>query len=191
MKRILEIEYDEYLVGTYEVAKRGMEQAFAGTGVTVRELPPQAEQGRLIGIKCKSDKTEFEKQIGFEMHEGTVGTSTLWDKYGLSNMSGKMASCDKHDLVVYYLETHPDEAEKYLQYQKTGTPKHYGYYNILKKVETGYCPSCEKLKAENADLKNQFENLNIQAARDIAKGWVSIPEVEWDSVNWDEILKPE
>jgi len=42
---------------------------------------------------------------------------------------------------------------------------------------------------ENADLKDEvarlsdaLEQLEVQSVRDIADGWVSIPEVEWDSI---------
>lgn len=49
----------------------------------------------------------------------------------------------------------------------------------------------KKLREEIAELKDILDNLNIQVVRDIAKGWVSVPTVEWDAVNWEEVLKPE
>ena len=31
-------------------------------------------------------------------------------------------------------------------------------------------------------LQDALENLEIQAVRDVAPGWVSVPDVEWDSI---------
>ena len=49
------------------------------------------------------------------------------------------------------------------------------------------CWSCNqemvaKLKRDLADADDRLENLEVQAVRDVAKGWVSVPEVEWDSI---------
>ncbi len=39
----------------------------------------------------------------------------------------------------------------------------------------------DKAEAREDELNGILENLEVQALNDIAEGWVSIPEVEWDS----------
>lgn len=36
--------------------------------------------------------------------------------------------------------------------------------------------------AEIQRLRGALENLEMQAVRDVAPGWVSVPAVEWDSI---------
>lgn len=42
------------------------------------------------------------------------------------------------------------------------------------------CRSHETLRAENERLRDVLGNLRTQAIRAVVKGWVAIPEIDWD-----------
>ena len=45
-----------------------------------------------------------------------------------------------------------------------------------------HAEAIEKLERELAEAREKLDNLEVQAVRDVVGGWVSIPEVEWDSI---------